>query len=195
MADPAGTIVAHSSAAHPQYVSELFAARVLDLCDDEAFEPMGPLDVWMSKRRPASTLACYVWMLCDRLDLDEPVLAIALVLLARFKENVMVVPVLSGISLCEMSAHRLSLSALVIARLWHEDVGNPVDYAARCSGVSRKEFCRLVRCFLSVLGFRCFVKKSDFDKALEDLRRPLQRMNTDEALDSRVCEQVSLGSM
>jgi hypothetical protein len=149
-----------------------FTCCVLDICaDDVSAASLCSLDAWASSRVPAFSLADYARRLCHQLDADESVLAIALVLLGRFKERVRTDPGLQGIKLDKLSAYRLSLTCIVVARLWHEDISGTHAYAANAGGVTPAELTRLVTRMLSILQFRCHVSGPEYDEASKEISR------------------------
>jgi len=147
---------------HPVFLERVAAALEAAVAVAEGRSER-PLTTFDSISVPHQSLSAYVRRMGRRLRCGREVFTLALVYCERAAA--------AGIPCRSTSAHRLYLSALVLAAKFLEDGTPGNDFFAKCGGISAGELCFLeLRC-LEALGYRLLVDRDCFeacDVALTD---------------------------
>lgn len=114
--------------------------------------PLTPFD---SVTVPHQSLAAYVRRMGRRFRCGREVFTLALVYCERAAA--------AGIPFRDTSAHRLYLSALVLAAKFLEDGAPGNEFFAKCGGITAKEMCLLEHRCLEALGYRLHVDHDCFE--------------------------------
>lgn len=138
---------------HPVFLERVAAALEAAVAVTEGGRqcPLTPFD---SVAIPNQSLAAYVRRMGRRFRCGREVFTLALVYCERAAA--------AGIPCRGTSAHRLYLSALVLAAKFLEDGAPGNEFFAKCGGISAKELCFLEHRCLEALGYRLHVDRDCF---------------------------------
>jgi hypothetical protein len=146
------------------------AARLLSVHLDRGAK-LKQVNAFMSKEEPSISLEAYLVRLCDRMDLSEECVSVALLYVDSIVRG-------QRYCLSSLSVHRILLTASVLALIWLEDDLQCWSRVAHFGGIRIEELAVLVELFLAELAWSLYVQP----EAVQEVRRFVHALSIPAAL-------------
>lgn len=135
------------------------AARLLSVHLDRGAK-LQQINAFVSREEPSISLEAYLVRLCDRMDLSEECVSLALLYVDNIVRG-------QRYFLSRLSVHRILLTASALALIWLEDDLQSWSRVAHIGGVRIEELASLVELFLAELAWSLYVQP----EAVQEVRR------------------------
>jgi len=110
-----------------------------------------------SLRPPSMNLKLYLQRIKNFFDCSDECFVLALVFISRVtKRN-------SEMTVCDVSVHRISFFAMMLAAKMHDDLSYTNSYYAKVGGLPSKEVNLLELEFLKMLDYKTFVQPNEYE--------------------------------